>query len=138
MIHIHLSHVLDIYFLPCTYKLSAHCVLSLLTACFKQWFNCTCFYLCVLVYPFTVTDQCKYNNGGCSQLCLLTPSGRACTCSEGLILDDDGRTCKGMMNYDQGGMTFLVWNFKTKQLPPFPDSSRKQTQPSISGDLQSQ
>ncbi|CAH3165726.1 unnamed protein product, partial [Porites evermanni] len=41
-----------------------------------------------------VTDQCNYNNGGCSQLCLLTPSGRSCTCSGGLILDDDGTTCK--------------------------------------------
>ncbi|CAH3155958.1 unnamed protein product, partial [Porites lobata] len=55
-----------------------------------------------------VTDQCNYNNGGCSQLCLLTQSGRACTCSGGLILDDDGRTCKGMMNSDQGGVTFPV------------------------------
>ena len=78
--------------------------------------NCTCFFLCVLLYPFTVTDQCNYNNGGCSQLCLLTLSGRACTCSGGLILNDDGRTCKGMMNYDQGGMTFPVWNFNNRTI----------------------
>ncbi|XP_073243933.1 low-density lipoprotein receptor-related protein 4-like [Porites lutea] len=41
-----------------------------------------------------VTDQCNNNNGGCSQLCLLTQSGRVCACSGGLILDNDGRNCK--------------------------------------------
>ncbi|XP_078347608.1 low-density lipoprotein receptor-related protein 4-like [Oculina patagonica] len=40
-----------------------------------------------------VTDQCNYNNGGCSQLCLLTPFGKKCSCSDGLALQDDGQTC---------------------------------------------
>lgn len=44
---------------------------------------------------FSVTNQCSTNNGGCSQLCLLTPIGRKCSCSEGLILKDDGKTCHG-------------------------------------------
>ncbi|XP_078360690.1 low-density lipoprotein receptor-related protein 4-like [Oculina patagonica] len=40
-----------------------------------------------------VTDQCNSNNGGCSQLCLLTPFGRKCSCSAKFILSDDGKTC---------------------------------------------
>ena len=44
---------------------------------------------------FSVTNQCSNNNGGCSQLCLLTPFGRKCSCSEGLILKHDGKTCHG-------------------------------------------
>ena len=46
---------------------------------------------------FTVTDQCNNNNGGCSQLCLLTPFGRKCSCSDGLVLDIDGITCQGVL-----------------------------------------
>ena len=59
-----------------------------------------------MLYPITVTDQCNNNNGGCSQLCLLTQSGRVCACSGGLILDDDGRNCKGMAYYHQKGDKF--------------------------------
>ena len=44
---------------------------------------------------FSVTDECSNNNGGCSQLCLLTPFGAKCSCSDGLNLAVDGKTCEG-------------------------------------------
>ena len=49
----------------------------------------------MMFHFFPVTDQCHYNNGGCSQLCLLSPFGRKCSCSDGLDLRDDGQTCHG-------------------------------------------
>uniref|UniRef100_H2Y8K0 EGF-like domain-containing protein n=1 Tax=Ciona savignyi TaxID=51511 RepID=H2Y8K0_CIOSA len=37
---------------------------------------------------------CSVDNGGCSDLCLLAPSGeRSCACPEGFILDTHGLTC---------------------------------------------
>ncbi|XP_031559988.1 sushi, von Willebrand factor type A, EGF and pentraxin domain-containing protein 1-like [Actinia tenebrosa] len=38
-------------------------------------------------------NSCQQNNGGCSHLCLLTPSGYDCACPTGYGLGSDGRTC---------------------------------------------
>ena len=39
------------------------------------------------------TNQCSTNAKNCSQLCLNTPQGPACSCQENYKLDGDGRTC---------------------------------------------
>lgn len=49
------------------------------------------FLLCVV----TGSNVCRANNGGCSSLCLLTPTGRSCACADDQILDTDNKTCKG-------------------------------------------
>nr|XP_002731178.1 PREDICTED: low-density lipoprotein receptor-related protein 5-like [Saccoglossus kowalevskii] len=35
-------------------------------------------------------------NGGCSSLCLPTPTGRSCDCPQGVEMKDDGTTCHGV------------------------------------------
>ncbi|GFU07691.1 low-density lipoprotein receptor-related protein 2, partial [Nephila pilipes] len=37
---------------------------------------------------------CANNNGGCSHLCLASPSGRSCSCDGGMELSKDRMTCK--------------------------------------------
>ncbi|KAK9509474.1 hypothetical protein O3M35_006784 [Rhynocoris fuscipes] len=37
--------------------------------------------------------RCVINNGGCSHLCLLSPSGEVCACPVGIKLKEDGKTC---------------------------------------------
>lgn len=44
---------------------------------------------------FSVNEKCAVNNGLCSTFCLPTPFGRTCACEEGVLLEKDGRTCKG-------------------------------------------
>jgi len=48
----------------------------------------------IIFYPLTVITGCQRNNGGCSYLCLLKPSGFACACPSGTILATDKKTCK--------------------------------------------
>ncbi|KAJ9594396.1 hypothetical protein L9F63_014186 [Diploptera punctata] len=38
-------------------------------------------------------NACGKSNGGCSHLCLRTPSSYTCACPTGILLRDDGRTC---------------------------------------------
>ncbi|XP_021915388.1 low-density lipoprotein receptor-related protein 4 isoform X2 [Zootermopsis nevadensis] len=38
-------------------------------------------------------NACGRNNGGCSHLCLRTPSAYTCACPTGTILREDGQTC---------------------------------------------
>lgn len=38
-------------------------------------------------------NACGRNNGGCSHLCLRTPSTYTCACPTGTILHKDGQTC---------------------------------------------
>ena len=73
--------------------LSKHCYLIIETTLQDSILNFEVNY--VLFFFFSVTNHCSNNNGGCSQLCLLTPIGRKCLCSEGLILKQDGKTCHG-------------------------------------------
>ena len=40
-----------------------------------------------------LTDDCAFNNGGCSHLCLPTPTGRTCQCATGYILSSDDKSC---------------------------------------------
>lgn len=44
---------------------------------------------------FSVQSPCQ-DNGGCSQFCVLRPSGRTCICSTGMKLAEDGKTCKSL------------------------------------------
>lgn len=41
-------------------------------------------------------DECKINNGGCSQRCVDTPAGFYCECYPGYKLVDN-TTCKGIV-----------------------------------------
>uniref|UniRef100_A0A671QVX5 Low density lipoprotein receptor-related protein 1Ab n=1 Tax=Sinocyclocheilus anshuiensis TaxID=1608454 RepID=A0A671QVX5_9TELE len=45
------------------------------------------------------SNVCRANNGGCSSLCLLTPTGRSCACADDQILDTDNKTCKANPSY---------------------------------------
>ncbi|XP_072180611.1 uncharacterized protein [Diadema setosum] len=38
------------------------------------------------------TNACTTNNGGCSHLCIPTPVGRTCACSDGISLDGETNT----------------------------------------------
>ncbi|XP_078691727.1 uncharacterized protein LOC144922043 [Branchiostoma floridae x Branchiostoma belcheri] len=45
----------------------------------------------------TGDSLCTQNNGGCSNLCLPTPSGRTCDCPTGTIISsNDATTCEGV------------------------------------------
>ncbi|XP_022109029.1 low-density lipoprotein receptor-related protein 4-like [Acanthaster planci] len=37
-----------------------------------------------------VNNGCSLSNGGCSGLCLPTPTGRTCACADGVAADEDG------------------------------------------------
>ena len=42
------------------------------------------------------TSKCSHLNGGCSNLCLPNPSGRQCSCPEGVrFVLGDPHTCEG-------------------------------------------
>ncbi|KDR24262.1 Low-density lipoprotein receptor-related protein 4, partial [Zootermopsis nevadensis] len=47
----------------------------------------------VQVRPTKTENACGRNNGGCSHLCLRTPSAYTCACPTGTILREDGQTC---------------------------------------------
>ncbi|GBM25260.1 Low-density lipoprotein receptor-related protein 4 [Araneus ventricosus] len=38
-------------------------------------------------------SDCAKNNGGCSYLCLTSPTGRSCACPYGMMLSQDGKSC---------------------------------------------
>jgi hypothetical protein len=43
---------------------------------------------------FSGVNPCQVNNGGCEDTCVfLAPGKFNCTCGEGRIMDQDGRTC---------------------------------------------
>ncbi|XP_070536067.1 uncharacterized protein [Ptychodera flava] len=44
----------------------------------------------------TGSNACSVIDGGCSNLCLPTPSGRTCACPEGVQIQSDGITCYGV------------------------------------------
>ena len=49
----------------------------------------------VKMFFLLVNEKCAVNNVLCSTFCLPTPFGRSCACEEGVLLEKDGRTCKG-------------------------------------------
>lgn len=42
-----------------------------------------------------MNEKCVVNNGLCSIFCLLILFGWMCVCEEGVLLEKDGRMCKG-------------------------------------------
>lgn len=40
-------------------------------------------------------NECRINNGGCSQDCINSKGSFYCTCSDQYVLGDDGKTCTG-------------------------------------------
>lgn len=46
------------------------------------------------MFPIDI-DECKVNNGGCSQRCVNYEPGYSCQCEDGWFLSDDLKTCFG-------------------------------------------
>lgn len=67
----------------------------------KSW-NCFC-----LILIEGQLSPCRHMNGGCGDLCLLTPCGRVnCTCrGERVLLDDNRCVCKSQKASDLIGIT---------------------------------
>ena len=40
-------------------------------------------------------NECKFNNGGCSDICINLAGNVTCVCHDGFGLQDDGKTCSG-------------------------------------------
>lgn len=66
------------------------------SAMLKHESSCLSVRLCV-PHPLQVDNvaenACGRNNGGCSHLCLRTPSGYTCACPTGIILNENRKTC---------------------------------------------
>ena len=43
----------------------------------------------------TDVDECLEGTSGCSQECTNTVGSFTCSCFDGYLLDEDGKTCKG-------------------------------------------
>ncbi|CAL1296721.1 unnamed protein product [Larinioides sclopetarius] len=43
--------------------------------------------------------ECAKDNGGCSYLCLTSPTGGSCACPNGMMLSQDGKTCMACEDY---------------------------------------
>ena len=73
-----------------------------LPAWWRDWpgFLRLCFFLKVPL-TFLGSSACHYN-GGCSHFCLLSPTGKQCSCPPGEILKSDGKTC------DDGGTGICI------------------------------
>ena len=57
-----------------------------------------CTYLLFILFLSHSAEQSAcFNNGGCSQLCVLNPSGRTCMCEIGMKIGEDGTSCKSFM-----------------------------------------
>ena len=53
-------------------------------------------------------DECEVDNGGCEEMCVNIPGSYHCLCHRGFILQDDSRTCEGIMfNYYHECYNFL-------------------------------
>lgn len=59
------------------------------------------------------TDECRENNGGCSELCINTLGGNECGChKDGYAVGEDGVTCEDVDECvnDNGGCSDLCEN----------------------------
>ncbi|GFT41556.1 putative vitellogenin receptor, partial [Nephila pilipes] len=54
---------------------------------------------------------CANNNGGCSHLCLASPSGRSCSCAIGMELAKDGMTCKEIGGNKESSSSTQIYQF---------------------------
>ncbi|XP_062539561.1 low-density lipoprotein receptor-related protein 4 [Armigeres subalbatus] len=54
-----------------------------------------------------VRNPCKPRNGGCSYICLLSPTRHTCACPIGIQLNDDAKTCK------DGPSKYLIFAHRT-------------------------
>ena len=43
--------------------------------------------------PFVDRNECKIENGGCSQKCVNTFGSFSCECADGFKLSEDGKKC---------------------------------------------
>ena len=43
-------------------------------------------------------NECATGNGGCDQICVNKPGSFECQCKEGYTLDEDGKTCLGILS----------------------------------------
>ena len=56
-----------------------------------------CTRLCACSYPVAMLDinECADDKDGCSQICTNSEGSYECSCSDGYILDADGKNCLG-------------------------------------------
>lgn len=64
--------------------------------------------------PIQGNSSCQVNNGGCSHICLLSPTGSECACPSHLALKDDGKTCHSGKQWKTTGVLalhqfFVLW-----------------------------
>ncbi|KAL9988032.1 hypothetical protein ACROYT_G002429, partial [Oculina patagonica] len=68
----------------------------------------------------TINSSCRTNNGGCSHLCLLTPSGHQCACPNEMKLKNDKKTChfsEFLLFADSGRHTIYTINLDNQAQP---------------------
>lgn len=53
---------------------------------------------CCPDYTFNDIDECKLDNGGCSDICMNLPLSHSCSCPTGQTLQSDSRNC-GVCSY---------------------------------------
>ena len=51
------------------------------------------------VLPSPGVDYCLLNDHGCEQLCVNRETSYSCQCTEGFVLQSDGKTCKRKLNF---------------------------------------
>ncbi|PFX23090.1 Low-density lipoprotein receptor-related protein 6 [Stylophora pistillata] len=55
------------------------------------------------------SHPCAQNSGNCSDLCLLRPGGYQCSCSTGMVLKPDGRSCDFDSFHATSSEKFLIF-----------------------------
>ena len=53
-------------------------------------------------------DECRTDNGGCSDICHNTEGHFFCSCYQGFTLEGDDQTCEGMINFSMSLFLFLT------------------------------
>ena len=59
-------------------------------------------------------NECASSSSPCEHSCTNTDGSFQCSCNNGYLLDDDGRSCDGMFMYlVMENMCYSIWNIIT-------------------------